>query len=44
MEIEIFDVEEKKFKCRDCGEEFRSTLEDPACPACKSRNVAAGSA
>ncbi len=39
MEINILDVEEKEYRCGDCGKTFKTTMDDPECPDCQSQNV-----
>jgi Zn finger protein HypA/HybF involved in hydrogenase expression len=41
MEINILEVEEREYKCGNCGKIFKTTYDDPHCPNCKSENVAA---
>ncbi len=39
MEINIIDVEEKEYKCNNCGLQFKTTKDNPQCPKCQSENV-----
>jgi Zn finger protein HypA/HybF involved in hydrogenase expression len=41
MEINILDVDEREYRCGNCGKKFKTTYDDPQCPDCQSQNVVA---
>jgi DNA-directed RNA polymerase subunit RPC12/RpoP len=41
MEINILDVDEREYRCGNCGKKFKTTNDDPNCPECQSKNVVA---
>jgi Zn finger protein HypA/HybF involved in hydrogenase expression len=39
IEINFLDVEEREYKCGNCGKTFKTTNDEPLCPKCQSTNV-----
>jgi Zn finger protein HypA/HybF involved in hydrogenase expression len=37
--VDLLNVEEKEYRCSDCGKEFKGLSVRPLCPMCKSDNV-----
>lgn len=39
FEVNILDMGEKDYRCKDCGKKFKEASSNPSCPKCKSTNV-----